>query len=146
MKSRLLLYLVNLVIPIAFLMVIDLISFYLPVHQIDPGAFKMTVLLGYTVFLLIMNDLLPNNAGKTPIIGIYFSVCLALMVVSLFGNRLICFAFLMVIDLISFYLPVHQIDPGAFKMTVLLGYTVFLLIMNDLLPNNAGKTPIIGNY
>ncbi|RXM34676.1 Osteocrin [Acipenser ruthenus] len=28
----------------------------------------MTVLLGYTVFLLIMNDLLPNNAGKTPII------------------------------------------------------------------------------
>ncbi|MGH0151649.1 UNVERIFIED_CONTAM: hypothetical protein FKN15_028865, partial [Acipenser sinensis] len=83
MKRRPLLYLVNLVIPSAFLMVIDLISFYLPVHQIDRGAFKMTLLLGYTVFLLIMNDLLPNNAGGTPIIGIYFSVCLALMVISL---------------------------------------------------------------
>ncbi|MBN3278054.1 5HT3A protein, partial [Polyodon spathula] len=83
LKRRPLLYLVNLVIPSAFLMVIDLISFYLPVHQIDRGAFKMTLLLGYTVFLLIMNDLLPNNAGGTPIIGIYFSVCLALMVVSL---------------------------------------------------------------
>ncbi|MGH0151650.1 UNVERIFIED_CONTAM: hypothetical protein FKN15_028866 [Acipenser sinensis] len=69
MKRRPLLYLVNLVIPSAFLMVIDLISFYLPVHQIDRGAFKMTLLLGYTVFLLIMNDLLPNNAGGTPIIG-----------------------------------------------------------------------------
>ncbi|MGH0177171.1 UNVERIFIED_CONTAM: hypothetical protein FKN15_074726 [Acipenser sinensis] len=68
MKRRPLLYLVNLVIPSAFLMVIDLISFYLPVHQIDRGAFKMTLLLGYTVFLLIMNDLLPNNAGGTPII------------------------------------------------------------------------------
>ncbi|XP_069053838.1 5-hydroxytryptamine receptor 3E-like [Lepisosteus oculatus] len=82
-KRRPLLYLVNLVIPSAFLMGIDLFSFYLPVHQVDRGAFKMTLLLGYTVFLLIMNDLLPNNSGGTPIIGVYFSVCLALMVISL---------------------------------------------------------------
>nr|XP_015217014.1 PREDICTED: 5-hydroxytryptamine receptor 3C-like [Lepisosteus oculatus] len=67
-KRRPLLYLVNLVIPSAFLMGIDLFSFYLPVHQVDRGAFKMTLLLGYTVFLLIMNDLLPNNSGGTPII------------------------------------------------------------------------------
>ncbi|XP_041125875.1 5-hydroxytryptamine receptor 3A-like [Polyodon spathula] len=73
LKRRPLLYLVNLVIPSAFLMVIDLISFYLPVHQIDRGAFKMTLLLGYTVFLLIMNDLLPNNAGGTPIIELDLS-------------------------------------------------------------------------
>uniref|UniRef100_A0A8C4RWW8 5-hydroxytryptamine receptor 3A n=1 Tax=Erpetoichthys calabaricus TaxID=27687 RepID=A0A8C4RWW8_ERPCA len=83
MKRRPLLYLVNLIVPSAFLMVIDLFSFYLPLHRVDRGAFKMTLLLGYTVFLLIMNDLLPNNAGGTPIIGIYFSVCLALMVISL---------------------------------------------------------------
>ncbi|KAG2462493.1 5HT3A protein, partial [Polypterus senegalus] len=82
-KRRPLLYLVNLIVPSAFLMVIDLFSFYLPLHRVDRGAFKMTLLLGYTVFLLIMNDLLPNNAGGTPIIGIYFSVCLALMVISL---------------------------------------------------------------
>uniref|UniRef100_H3B718 5-hydroxytryptamine receptor 3A n=1 Tax=Latimeria chalumnae TaxID=7897 RepID=H3B718_LATCH len=82
-KRRPLLYLVNLVIPSTFLMVIDLLSFYLPIHETDRGTFKMTLLLGYTMFLLIMNDLLPNNAGGTPIIGIYFSVCLALMVISL---------------------------------------------------------------
>ncbi|XP_064418252.1 5-hydroxytryptamine receptor 3A-like [Latimeria chalumnae] len=67
-KRRPLLYLVNLVIPSTFLMVIDLLSFYLPIHETDRGTFKMTLLLGYTMFLLIMNDLLPNNAGGTPII------------------------------------------------------------------------------
>lgn len=29
----------------------------------------MTLILGYTVFLLIMNDLLPSTANGTPLIG-----------------------------------------------------------------------------
>ncbi|XP_043926700.1 5-hydroxytryptamine receptor 3E-like [Protopterus annectens] len=82
-KRRPLLYVVNLLIPSAFLMVIDIMSFHLPPHSVDRASFKMTLLLGYTVFLLIMNDLLPSTTNGTPLIGIYFSVCLALMVLSL---------------------------------------------------------------
>ncbi|KAJ3599114.1 hypothetical protein NHX12_033077 [Muraenolepis orangiensis] len=88
-KRRPGLYVVNLLIPSSFLMLIDLLSFYLPPHSVDRASFKMTLILGYTVFLLIMNDLLPSTANGTPIIGIYFSVCLALMVISLLETVII---------------------------------------------------------
>uniref|UniRef100_W5MPQ4 5-hydroxytryptamine receptor 3A-like n=1 Tax=Lepisosteus oculatus TaxID=7918 RepID=W5MPQ4_LEPOC len=88
-KRRPVLYVVNLLIPSSFLMVIDILSFYLPPHSVDRASFKMTLILGYTVFLLIMNDLLPSTANGTPLIGIYFSVCLALMVISLLETVII---------------------------------------------------------
>ena len=68
-KRRPNLYVVNLLIPSSFLMLIDILSFYLPPHSVDRASFKMTLILGYTVFLLIMNDLLPSTANGTPIIG-----------------------------------------------------------------------------
>uniref|UniRef100_F6R6P1 5-hydroxytryptamine (serotonin) receptor 3C, ionotropic n=1 Tax=Xenopus tropicalis TaxID=8364 RepID=F6R6P1_XENTR len=70
-------------------MLIDILSFFLPPHSTDRASFKMTLLLGYTVFLLIMNDLLPSTANGTPLIGIYFSVCLALLVLSLLETVII---------------------------------------------------------
>uniref|UniRef100_A0A4W5KJZ7 5-hydroxytryptamine (serotonin) receptor 3A n=1 Tax=Hucho hucho TaxID=62062 RepID=A0A4W5KJZ7_9TELE len=88
-KRRPVLYVVNLLIPSSFLMLIDILSFYLPPHSVDRASFKMTLILGYTVFLLIMNDLLPSTANGTPLIGIYFSVCLALMVISLLETVII---------------------------------------------------------
>ncbi|XP_039545762.1 5-hydroxytryptamine receptor 3A-like [Pimephales promelas] len=88
-KRRPILYVVNLIIPSSFLMIIDILSFYLPPHSVDRSSFKMTLILGYTVFLLIMNDLLPSTANGTPLIGIYFSVCLAFMVISLLETVLI---------------------------------------------------------
>ena len=68
-KRSPLLYVVNLLIPSSFLMLIDIVSFYLPPHSVDRASFKMTLILGYTVFLLIMNDLLPSTANGTPILG-----------------------------------------------------------------------------
>ncbi|XP_069829574.1 5-hydroxytryptamine receptor 3A-like isoform X2 [Dendropsophus ebraccatus] len=67
-RRRPILYVVNLLIPSAFLMLIDILSFFLPPHSTDRASFKMTLLLGYTVFLLIMNDLLPSTANGTPLI------------------------------------------------------------------------------
>ncbi|XP_051979667.1 5-hydroxytryptamine receptor 3A-like [Xyrauchen texanus] len=88
-KRRPILYVVNLIIPSTFLMIVDILSFYLPPHSMDRSSFKMTLILGYTVFLLIMNGLLPGTANGTPLIGIYFSVCLALMVLSLLETVII---------------------------------------------------------
>uniref|UniRef100_A0A669DVB8 Neurotransmitter-gated ion-channel transmembrane domain-containing protein n=1 Tax=Oreochromis niloticus TaxID=8128 RepID=A0A669DVB8_ORENI len=70
-------------------MLIDILSFYLPPHSVDRTSFKMALILGYTVFLLIMNDLLPSTANGTRIIGIYFSLCLVLMVISLLERVII---------------------------------------------------------
>ncbi|XP_041118602.1 5-hydroxytryptamine receptor 3A-like [Polyodon spathula] len=82
-RRRPIMYLVKLVIPSAFLVLLDILSFFLPVHSVDRCAFKVTLLLGYSMFLLMMNNILPNNSGGTPLIGGYFLVCMALLVASL---------------------------------------------------------------
>ncbi|MBW01128.1 5-hydroxytryptamine receptor 3C, partial [Eschrichtius robustus] len=75
------LYVINLLVPSSFLIAIDALSFYLPAESDSRAPFKMTLLLGYNVFLLMMNDLLP--ASGTSLISVYFALCLSLMVVSL---------------------------------------------------------------
>uniref|UniRef100_G1T1V3 Neurotransmitter-gated ion-channel transmembrane domain-containing protein n=1 Tax=Oryctolagus cuniculus TaxID=9986 RepID=G1T1V3_RABIT len=81
------LFVINLLVPSGFLVAIDAFSFYLPAEYENRAPFKMTLLLGYNVFLLMMNDLLP--ATGTPHQyggcrqGVYFALCLSLMVASL---------------------------------------------------------------
>ncbi|CAK6958168.1 -hydroxytryptamine receptor 3A-like [Scomber scombrus] len=83
LRRRPTLYVVNLLIPSCFLITVDLFSFMLPPQSVDRSSFKMTLILGYTVFLLIMNDLLPVTGETTPLINVFFSISLALMVASL---------------------------------------------------------------
>ncbi|XP_006869864.1 PREDICTED: 5-hydroxytryptamine receptor 3C-like [Chrysochloris asiatica] len=75
------LYVINLLLPSGFLVAIDTLSFYLPAESGNRAPFKITLLLGYNVFLLMMSDLLPTRG--TPLISVYFALCLSLMVVSL---------------------------------------------------------------
>uniref|UniRef100_A0A3Q1ENL6 Neurotransmitter-gated ion-channel ligand-binding domain-containing protein n=1 Tax=Acanthochromis polyacanthus TaxID=80966 RepID=A0A3Q1ENL6_9TELE len=89
LRRRPVLYVVNLLIPSCFLITVDLFSFLLPPQSVDRSSFKMTLILGYTVFLLIMNDLLPATGEKTPLISVFFSLSLALMVTSLLETVLI---------------------------------------------------------
>ncbi|XP_059541964.1 5-hydroxytryptamine receptor 3C-like isoform X2 [Myotis daubentonii] len=74
-------YIINLLVPSSFLVVIDALSFFLPAESENRAPFKITLLLGYNVFLLMMNKLLPVSG--TPLISVYFALCLSLMVVSL---------------------------------------------------------------
>uniref|UniRef100_A0A3P9NLH7 Neurotransmitter-gated ion-channel transmembrane domain-containing protein n=1 Tax=Poecilia reticulata TaxID=8081 RepID=A0A3P9NLH7_POERE len=57
--------------------------------MVNRSSFKMTLILGYTVFLLIMNDLLPITGNTIPLINVFFSLCLALMVASLLETILV---------------------------------------------------------
>ncbi|KAL4677656.1 hypothetical protein H8959_020330, partial [Pygathrix nigripes] len=75
------LYIINLLVPSSFLIAIDALSFYLPAESKNHAPFKITLLLGCNVFLLMMNDLLP--ASGTLLINVYFALSLSLMVVSL---------------------------------------------------------------
>ena len=61
------LYVINLLVPSSFLVAIHALSFYLPAESESRAPFKITLLLGYNVFLLMMNDLLPTNG--TPLIS-----------------------------------------------------------------------------
>ncbi|KAM9358371.1 uncharacterized protein ABDE67_003862 [Symphorus nematophorus] len=88
-RRRATLYVVNLLIPSCFLITVDLFSFLLPPQAVDRSSFKMTLILGYTVFLLIMNDLLPVTGNTIPLLNVFFSLCLALMVASLLETILI---------------------------------------------------------
>ncbi|XP_071344148.1 5-hydroxytryptamine receptor 3A-like [Trachinotus anak] len=88
-RRRPTLYVVNLLIPSCFLITVDLLSFLLPPKHVDRSLFKMTLILGYTVFLLIMNDLLPITGNTIPLINVFLSLCLALMVASLLETILI---------------------------------------------------------
>lgn len=69
LRRRPTLYVVNLLVPSCFLVTVDLVSFLLPPQSVDRSSFKMTLILGYTVFLLIMNDLLPITGDRTPLIS-----------------------------------------------------------------------------
>uniref|UniRef100_A0A4W3GI92 5-hydroxytryptamine receptor 3A n=1 Tax=Callorhinchus milii TaxID=7868 RepID=A0A4W3GI92_CALMI len=88
-RRRPLFYAVNLLLPSIFLMVMDIIGFYLPPDSGERVSFKITLLLGYSVFLIIVSDTLPATAIGTPLIGVYFIVCMALLVISLTETILI---------------------------------------------------------
>lgn len=66
-RRRPILYVINLLVPSSFLIAIDALSFYLPAESQTRAPFKMTLLLGYNVFLLMMNDILPDSG--TPLIS-----------------------------------------------------------------------------
>nr|XP_012603491.1 5-hydroxytryptamine receptor 3A [Microcebus murinus] len=82
-RRRPLFYVVGLLLPSIFLMVMDIMGFYLPPDSGERVSFKITLLLGYSVFLIIVSDTLPATAIGTPLIGVYFVVCMALLVISL---------------------------------------------------------------
>uniref|UniRef100_A0A8C9VUF9 5-hydroxytryptamine receptor 3A n=1 Tax=Scleropages formosus TaxID=113540 RepID=A0A8C9VUF9_SCLFO len=88
-RRRPLFYTVSLLLPSIFLMVMDIVGFYLPPDSGERVSFKITLLLGYSVFLIIVSDTLPATAIGTPLIGVYFVVCMALLVISLTETVLI---------------------------------------------------------
>ncbi|XP_038610272.1 5-hydroxytryptamine receptor 3A [Tachyglossus aculeatus] len=88
-RRRPLFYTVSLLLPSIFLMIMDIVGFYLPPDSGERVSFKITLLLGYSVFLIIVSDTLPATAIGTPLIGIYFVVCMALLVISLTETILI---------------------------------------------------------
>ncbi|XP_019201586.1 5-hydroxytryptamine receptor 3E-like [Oreochromis niloticus] len=83
LRRHAMLYVANLLLPSCFLITVDLFSFILPPNDADRSSFKMTLILGYTVFLLLMNDLLPVTGNAIPLINVFLSMCLAMMVASL---------------------------------------------------------------
>uniref|UniRef100_A0A4W3GQ48 5-hydroxytryptamine receptor 3B-like n=1 Tax=Callorhinchus milii TaxID=7868 RepID=A0A4W3GQ48_CALMI len=88
-RRRPLLYVVSLMLPSIFLMIVDVISYYLPPNSSGRITFKSSILLGYTVFRMNISNDLPGTAIQTPLIGVFFTVCMALLVISLAQSILV---------------------------------------------------------
>lgn len=62
-------YVVNLLLPSCFFIVVDLFSFLLSAKSPMRSYLKMTLILGYTLFLLNTTDLLPGSGDTLPLIS-----------------------------------------------------------------------------
>lgn len=67
-RRLLLVYLVSLLIPSIFFMLVDL-RFYLPTTCRARIVFKTSILVGYTVSRVNMSDKMPQSATSAPLIG-----------------------------------------------------------------------------
>lgn len=82
-RRRPLLHVVSLLLPSMFLMLVDVTSYFLPPNSSGRITFKSSTLLGYTVFRINLHNELAITALHTPLIGVFFAVCMALLVISL---------------------------------------------------------------
>ncbi|XP_055752770.1 5-hydroxytryptamine receptor 3A-like [Salvelinus fontinalis] len=71
----------SLVLPSILIIVSDVVSFALPLGGGERISFKVTLVLSFIMFLIILNDLLPGGQCS-PIIRKHFCFCLVILVLS----------------------------------------------------------------
>lgn len=60
---------VNFIVPLFYLLVLDLASFFISEARGEKLGFKITILLSISVLLLILKDILPSTEDNLPMIG-----------------------------------------------------------------------------
>uniref|UniRef100_A0A3B3BL53 Uncharacterized protein n=1 Tax=Oryzias melastigma TaxID=30732 RepID=A0A3B3BL53_ORYME len=83
MRRRSILYCANFLVPILFLMILDLASFLIPDDGGEKLSFKVTVLLAVTVMQLLLNEILPSSTDRIPIVVLFCIGIFGLMLLSL---------------------------------------------------------------
>ncbi|XP_053305430.1 5-hydroxytryptamine receptor 3A-like [Spea bombifrons] len=89
-KRAPILYVINLIIPACLLVFVDVASMFIPMEGGERLGFKITVVLGFSVLLLILNDFLPNT-DNPPILGVFCMVCLLIMIISIMDSIFISY-------------------------------------------------------
>ncbi|XP_072224559.1 5-hydroxytryptamine receptor 3A-like [Leuresthes tenuis] len=74
---------ITLLLPSILIVLADLVSFALPLGGGERNTFKVTLVLSFTMFLNILNQVLPGDSQCSPVIRIHFCVCLILLVLSM---------------------------------------------------------------
>ncbi|KAF4115438.1 5-hydroxytryptamine receptor 3A-like [Onychostoma macrolepis] len=77
---------VTLILPSGLVLLADLVSFALPFDGGERNSFKVTLVLSFTMFLLILNDHLPNGGYCSPLLHYHFSFCLVCLVMSMLAS------------------------------------------------------------
>ncbi|KAM4614133.1 5-hydroxytryptamine receptor 3A-like [Discoglossus pictus] len=84
------LYVINLIIPACLLVLVDVASMFIPMEGGERMGFKITIVLGFSVLLLILNDFLPST-NNPPILGVFCMVCLLIMIISIIDSIFITY-------------------------------------------------------
>ena len=69
MQRRVLYYVLNILFPCICLNVLSLLTFCLPAESGEKVSFGITVLLSYSVFMLLVAENMPSTSEFTPLIG-----------------------------------------------------------------------------
>ena len=69
MKRKILYYIMNLILPMAFLSFMTLMVFHIPPEAGERLSVGITLLLSYFIFLLMIFDSLPNTSESVALIG-----------------------------------------------------------------------------
>ncbi|XP_075692862.1 5-hydroxytryptamine receptor 3A-like [Rhinoderma darwinii] len=77
-------YILTLIAPACLMIFLDIASMFIQMESGERLAFKITIVLGFSVLLLILNSMLPTS-NVPPILGIFCCVCMAVMVISIMG-------------------------------------------------------------
>ncbi|XP_051244577.1 5-hydroxytryptamine receptor 3A-like isoform X2 [Dicentrarchus labrax] len=93
MMRKPMLYVVILIVPLFYLMILDLASFFISEARGEKLSFKVTVLLSISVLLLILQDMLPSTEENLPMMAVYCVVTFALVGISLLEAMLVSFLF-----------------------------------------------------
>ncbi|XP_028658679.2 5-hydroxytryptamine receptor 3A-like [Erpetoichthys calabaricus] len=81
-RRRALFYIVNLIVPSALLMLLDVMGFFLPPSNKQRLTYKATTFIGYFIFILMVFTLFPPFMGPLPLIEVYLIGSLGLLVLS----------------------------------------------------------------
>lgn len=74
---------ITLMLPSILIILADVVSFALPLGGGERNSFKVTLVLSFTMFLIILNEALPGDSTCGPVIKIHFCVCLIILVFSM---------------------------------------------------------------
>ncbi|XP_066497602.1 5-hydroxytryptamine receptor 3A-like [Hoplias malabaricus] len=74
--------LVSLVLPSALIMLVDLVSFALPLDGGERNPFKIKLVFSFTVFLLLLSKNVPDSGICSPLLYYHYCFCLIVLVVS----------------------------------------------------------------
>ncbi|XP_073351102.1 neuronal acetylcholine receptor subunit alpha-5-like [Pagrus major] len=74
---------ITLFLPSILIILADVISFALPLGGGERNCFKVTLVLSFTMFLIILNNELPGDGQCSPIIRTHFCISLVFLVLSM---------------------------------------------------------------
>ncbi|XP_064171378.1 5-hydroxytryptamine receptor 3A-like [Anguilla rostrata] len=80
---------VTLILPSILIMLADVASFSLPLGGGERNSFKVTLVLSFIMFLIILSDILPGDSLCSPLIRYHFCVCLICLVISMILSMLL---------------------------------------------------------
>ncbi|XP_048745875.2 neuronal acetylcholine receptor subunit alpha-6-like [Ostrea edulis] len=88
LKRKPLYIVMNVIIPIFFLAVVNILTFIIPADSGEKITFSMTVFLSFLVFLNVISADLPNNSESIPLLGVYLEIQLGYSIIVLIVTSL----------------------------------------------------------